>query len=292
VSFGRWPDGTGRLVTLSKLTFGTDITAADSPDKLIQFIAGKGASNAYPRVGPVVFSRIMYHPPAGGDEFVELANAEPNPVPLYDPLFPDNTWYITSGIEYKFPTGILLDPGEKILVVPTNPPAFRAKYGIPAGTRIYGPYTNKLADSGDTVQLYKPDPPQAPPHPDAGFVPYILVEEVSYQPIAPWPVAAAGGGAALKRADWALYADNAGSWTVDTAPPTVAPPVAVGWNGTKVRLSWPTTAGVALVLQGRADAVSGVWTTAATFPAPASNGTQSFDVAPSGSTQFYRLQAP
>lgn len=291
-SFGRWPDGTGRLVTMSKLTFGTGITASDSPDKITEFITGKGASNAYPRVGPVVFNRIMYHPTANGDEFVELQNAADGPVPLYDPLYPANTWRITSGIDYWFPTGVVLGAGEKVLVVATNPPAFRTKYGIPDAVRIYGPYTNKLSDTGDTVRLYKPDPPQLPPHPDAGFVPYILVEEVSYLPTAPWPVQADGTGAALKRINVAQYADDPAAWTVDTAPPKVAPPMAGGWTGTKVRLSWAAKAGTALVLEGRADALSGAWNTVASFPAPGADGSQSFEVVPDGDTRFFRLRVP
>jgi len=36
-------------------------------------------------------------------------------------------------------------------------------------------------------RLYKPDAPQVPPHPDAGFVPYILVEQIDYLNAAPWP---------------------------------------------------------------------------------------------------------
>ena len=34
--------------------------------------------------------------------------------------------------------------------------------------------------------------PQLPPHPDAGFVPYILVEEVMYRDASPWPVVEVG----------------------------------------------------------------------------------------------------
>src|SRR5205823_9579512 len=33
-----------------------------------------GAANSGPRVGPVVISEIQYHPPPGGDQFVELHN--------------------------------------------------------------------------------------------------------------------------------------------------------------------------------------------------------------------------
>ena len=51
-----------------------------------------------------------------------------------------------------------------------------------------------LNNSGETVQLFKPDSPQIPPHPDAGFVPYVLLESVTYSNAAPWPTNADGAG--------------------------------------------------------------------------------------------------
>jgi hypothetical protein len=45
--------------------------------------------------------------------------------------------------------------------------------------------TPALANEGNDIELLKPDPPQLPPHPDAGFVPYVLVEHVHYLPPRP-----------------------------------------------------------------------------------------------------------
>ncbi|HXJ73951.1 MAG TPA: lamin tail domain-containing protein, partial [Candidatus Dormibacteraeota bacterium] len=77
VSFGRYLDSLGReqFVAMSARTFGVD-----DPSTVDQFRQGTGASNAYPRVGPIVIGEIMYHPPDLGatdnarDEYIKLRN--------------------------------------------------------------------------------------------------------------------------------------------------------------------------------------------------------------------------
>jgi len=71
---------------------------ADDPATVPEFRTGAGASNAYPQVGPVVISEIMFEPPRLGtndnvrDEYIELYNSSSVPVPLFDSLHPTNTW--------------------------------------------------------------------------------------------------------------------------------------------------------------------------------------------------------
>src|SRR6185436_18410297 len=76
VSFGRFQTSVGvDFTALGVRTFG-----ADAPATVDQFRTGAGLTNAYPLVGPVVISEIMYHPPDAGtndnvlDEFIELRN--------------------------------------------------------------------------------------------------------------------------------------------------------------------------------------------------------------------------
>jgi len=85
---------------------------------------------------------------------------------------------------------------------------------------LYGPYGGHLANSGETVALYKPDPPQLPPHPDAGFVPYVRVEQVNYANVLPWPTNANATGSSLQRRFAALYANEPTNWFA--AAPTAA----------------------------------------------------------------------
>lgn len=284
VSFGRWPDGTGSLVTLSDLSLGTAVRRFDSPLRLGEFRTGAGQSNGLPKVGPVVFSRIQYRPAAGGDEFVEVANGTAFPVPLFDPLYPENTWRMRDGIDFDFPRDVILAPGERALVVPLAPDVFRSKYGIPATTRVWGPYTNQLSNSGERVALFKPDPPQLPPHPDAGLVPYILVDEVDYLPVAPWPVAANGNGPALRRLDLARYGNDPANWGTD-AEATAVPDLRVAWSGADVRLTWAAQATATLVLES-AESPSGPWIEAASVAA----GQGEWAVPASGTARFYRLR--
>ena len=77
---------------------------------------------------------------------------------------------------------------------------FRAKYGVATAVPIYGPYDGHLNNSGESINLYKPDPPQIPPHPDVGFVPYVLVESITYSNALPWPSGAGPKGIACSRA--------------------------------------------------------------------------------------------
>ena len=88
--------------------------------------------------------------------------------------------------------------GRSLLVVnfdPVNDPGslagFRSRIGVSNSVPLYGPFSGHLANSGESIQLFKPDPPQIPPHPDAGFVPYVLVDQVAYANAAPWPTGAA-----------------------------------------------------------------------------------------------------
>lgn len=292
VSFGRFPDGSGPWTTLSDLSLGSPVRAGNPPEWIAQFRLGPGASNAPPLVGPLVFTRLQYHPAIGADEFLELQNIGPAPLPLFDPAYPENRWALAGGIEFTFPAAFTVQPGEKFLVVPVNPEFFRARYGLPPATRIVGPYTNALNNAGERIEILRPDTPQLPPHPDAGLVPYVRVESVNYLPTAPWPVGASGTGTAIRRVNPAAYADQAANWTLDTPLPPTAPSLAASLpTPGKVRLSWAGQAGVTLVLEGRPD-LSRPWQKLADLPAPAADGPQARDLDAAGTGLLVRLRVP
>ncbi len=219
VSFGRFQTSVGvEFVAMSRRTFGVD-----NPSTLEQFRTGTGAPNAYPLVGPVVINEIMYHPPNYGtntpdlEEFIELFNIMDTPVPLYDPVHPTNTWRLVNAVEFSFAPGTVLPARSMLLIVPFDPvanpaatTAFRKRYGTDA--LLVGPYLGKLNNAGETIELLRPDRPQTPPHPDAGFVPYILVERISYSDGAPWPVEADGLGASLQRIVPENYGNDPVNW--------------------------------------------------------------------------------
>lgn len=232
----------GRIVTsvgvdyaaLTQRTFGVD-----NPATVAQFRGGLGLPNAAPAFGPVVFNELMYHPVAGpvttpDDEYIELRNVTGGAVSLFDPANPANTWRLGGGVEFAFPAGASIAANGLLLVVPFPPAnttalaAFRSKYGVAAAVPVFGPYTGQLNNSGESIELYRPDTPQAAGLPDAGYVPQLLVDKVDYRDQAPWPAGAVdGGGLSLQRRAGTLYGNEPLNW-VASAPTAGAP------NGTGV----------------------------------------------------------
>jgi hypothetical protein len=223
VSFGRFLTSIGgEFVAMSNRSFGVD-----NPANLAQFRTGTGATNPYPLVGPVVFSEINYRPTtnyAGNTnaaEFIELLNFTSNAVPLYDPAAASNTWHISGGVDFVFPANVTLPPGGSVLIVgfdPVSDPAqsiwLRAAYQLATNVPMLGPWSGALANEGENLELLRPDPPQLPPQPDAGFVPYVLVEHVHYLPTAPWPTNGIGIGKTLQRSVPSRFGNEPLNWLV------------------------------------------------------------------------------
>ena len=247
VSFGRYITSAGTdFVAMSRRSFGVD-----NPGTSEQLRQGTGLTNAYPLVGPIVLNELMYHPPGivqgtntldnTIDEFIELYNITGSTVTLYDPHAKTNHWKIGGGVDFEFPPSVSLGAGSFLLVVNFNPAtnltqlaAFRSKYNVPLGVQIYGPYKGNLNNGGASIELYKPDPPQTPPHPDAGFVPYILVDRIKYADSTPWPTNADGLGASLQRISPVDYGNDPVNWKAEAATagrhnstPGLGPPIII-----------------------------------------------------------------
>lgn len=146
----------------------------------------------------LTLTEIMYHPPAGeadsGDdlEFLELKNTGAQPLDVGGCAF-------TTGIEFAFPAGTVLHPGQ-LCVLARNAAAFARHY--PA-TPAAGTYRGKLENSGETLQLTASD--GAP------------VLAITYDDRAPWPVLADGAGPSLQRRN-ASDNDSAPTAWVAAAP--------------------------------------------------------------------------
>ena len=171
-----------------------------------------GSINPGPVIGPVVISEIHYHPLTNGDEFVELLNLTGSPVTLYHATFPTNAWKL-SGVDFTFPTNITLGGNSTLLVVATNPAAFRAKYNVPTNVQIFGPYVGQLQDSGENLEL------QAPDNPNTNAVPYVVMDAVRYNDQSPWPPAADGSGMSLQRALAAGFGNEPTNWIAAAPTP-------------------------------------------------------------------------
>jgi len=185
---------------------GADFVAQSSGDTL-------GSANAYPLVGPVVISELMYHPLEGGDEFIELMNISGSAVPLYDTANPANTWRLDGAVEYTFPTGVTMQAGEIIVVIAGDSrTVFRNKYGVPADVQIFKQYAGLLNNSGESLKVWRPG------EPDAKGVPWILVDRVKYNDNSPWPESADGDGPSLERIAPSLYGNDPANWAASLDP--------------------------------------------------------------------------
>ena len=239
VSFGRHQTGVGvDFVPMSQRTFGVD-----DPTSLAQFRTGTGTNNAYPLVGPVVINEIMYHPPDLGtnsadlEEFIELLNLSDTAVALFDTAHPTNVWRLANAVSFHFANNTILPAHGTLVVVPFDPvtnttalAAFQSRYG--ATGMLVGPYAGKLDNAGEALELWRPDAPQAVPHPDAGFVPQLLVERVVYSDAGYWPTNADGLGHSLQRLVAANYGNDPVNWraavpTAGGANPSASPPTII-----------------------------------------------------------------
>jgi hypothetical protein len=169
------------------------------------------SANASPLVQSVVINEIHYNPAAGGDEFIELKNTDAvNPRPLFDAAVPTNTWSL-AGVDFTFTTNTVIAPNSFLLIVATNPAAFRAKYSVPANIPIVGPYFGTLQNSGERIELKRVDLSET------NAVRYAM-DSIRYNDKAPWPPAADGGGPSLQRKFATQYGDDPINW--QAAAPT------------------------------------------------------------------------
>ena len=197
VSFGGAANG---------VTFGRYLNSIGEELYPAQIANTFNAANSGPRVGPVVINEIQYHPALGFDEFVELHNITGSPVDLYDANFPTNGWKI-NGLNFTFPSNTTIAANGFLVLSSIDPATFRAKYGVAPAVPILGPYAGQLQDSGEKLELQRPDTPNT-----NGVVPYIVVDEVRYNDKLPWPVSPDGSGPSLQRLIASAYGNDPTNW--------------------------------------------------------------------------------
>jgi hypothetical protein len=138
--------------------------------------------------GAIVISEIQYNPPeAAPHEFVELYNSSDSTVDLSNYAF-------TAGIDYVFPENTLIAPHQYILVV-QNP---NAGYWRTLKDRVYGPYSGRLSDQGERLELRNAQGQ--------------IVERLEYTDFSPWSRGADGYGPSLERISADLPAADFHSW--------------------------------------------------------------------------------
>ena len=190
------------------------------------------SANAYPKVGPIIISEIMYHPdwPDGSPypndqyEYVELQNITAEPVTLYD-YETGEPWKFTDGIEFTFPTDTPVTiPAGGYLLLAKNPAAFSWRYPDVSAEIILGPYDGNLSNSGERLELSMPGDVNM-----EGVRQYIRIDRVNYSDgshpencpgwIDLWPIESDGQGASLTRKIATDYGNDPDNWIAASPSP-------------------------------------------------------------------------
>lgn len=193
----------------NRVSFGYHTNSVGEESFPAQITPTPGAANSGPRIGPVVITEILYHPAPGADEFIELKNITAQAVPLFNAGL---GWKL-NGVGYEFPHQYTLQAGQTVLVVATNPAVFRARYSVADSVDILGPYSGRLQNNGEHLELQRPDISLL------AETNYVTVEDVRYGTRSPWPFAADGSGASLQRGDPGTYANDPAHWDASTPTP-------------------------------------------------------------------------
>ena len=204
-ALGRWPNATGELFPVTRQTFG--------------------AANSGPRIGPLVFSEIMYNPPDWGSqidpgqlEYLEIYNPTPQSVDL-------SNWSI-NGVNYTFPGATTIGPGEVLVIVPFDPLAdttaianFEQTYQVAlesSASQYVGPYLGRLDGGGEQLTLFRADQPLAE---QPMLIPLVIEDRVRYDDAVPWSVSADGNGDSLQRRLSDLWGPDVANWAAASPTP-------------------------------------------------------------------------
>ena len=186
-----------------------------------------GDDNAYPKVGPIVISEIMYNPASGDQnaEYIELLNISDSVVTLaqYDnEQLIDVPWRFaddSNGISFDFPLGTTMAPGEYLLLV-KDKDVFESGYaGAADNVQIFEWGPGRLDNAGEKVQISKPGDQVD------GVRYYIRVDRVNYSdgshPVGddPWHSGPDGYGKSLTRKVPADYGNDPENWTAADPSP-------------------------------------------------------------------------
>ncbi len=193
-----------------------------------------GCSNRQPRLATVVISEVNYNPgePSSAAlavydglveddlEFIEIHNPTLGSVDLAD-------WRVRGGVDVDFDPGTLVAPHESVVVISFNPEdvgnadrvaAFRTHFGINESVRLIGGFNGQLSDSGESVRLQMAD---TPPNDEPELTPYVVVDDVTYDDLSPWPNAD-GNGESLHRLATTILGAASMGWENGTPTPGTA----------------------------------------------------------------------
>jgi hypothetical protein len=173
-------------------------------------------------------------------EFVEIYNPTGETIDL-------TGWRLRKGVDYDFvepgTSAVSLDAGDTIVVLSFDPAdplnadrtgQFRSGHGIDASVVLVGPYSGKLSNKGEAIELQRPD---TSPFLEPDFTPHVFNDRVKYGVVSPWPEVLRSFDS-LNRVTPSSFGQEAMSWVASVPTPgsvSFAPIVAellgVGSNG-------------------------------------------------------------
>jgi len=171
----------------------------------------------------------MYHPANDTDaEYIELYNPTASRIYLENP---EGTWRLDGGVDYTFEGNTSISANGRLIVVGFDPYTetdlladFIAVYNsgtlIP-GVDIVGPWDGNLSNAGERLALEMPQAADLPGDP----VSWVIVDEVIYGDVSPWPQTADGTGEALQRifADQYHSGNDPDNWKASSPTPASSP---------------------------------------------------------------------
>ncbi len=185
-----------------------------------------GAANANP-ILDLLIDELMYHPSGTGEEYVELYNPLPQEVDLGRGV----PWRVDGAVSYAFGPEASIPAGGRLVIVGFDPgtdtsrlAAFAGAYNagpLTPGVKIVGPWTGSLSNGGERVALEKAQSGAEP----ADHVSWVIVDELIYSDVAPWPREPDGQGSSLQRvhADADHSGNDPANWRAATPSPGVPP---------------------------------------------------------------------
>ena len=94
----------------------------------------------------IIINEINYRSisPEANIEFIELYNHSENEVNL-------RNWHLTSGVNFSFPSNAIISP-DSYLIVAGNTENCSSFFGL---SDVLGPWSGKLSNTGDNIELRK-----------------------------------------------------------------------------------------------------------------------------------------
>ena len=182
-----------------------------------------GSGNSGPLLPTLMITEIMYHPEAGGFPYIELQNITEDPIQLWDPNYPKNSWVLSPKAEvektFSFPLNTTVPPGGYVICVLDGTGSF----DVPENVQVFHFSFQDFFATRGSVSLFRPSGM-------SGNDPrYVIVDQAKYQNMSPWDPGAAGGGQALERMDRNAFGNDPVSWCAGPTGGTM------GWTWEGVR---------------------------------------------------------